>query len=238
VTLQSQAPRDGGCRSYLVSSASPGEGKTSLTMALGLSFAASQMRTLVIDGDIVGRGLTSGLQASQVKGLYEALAAGNLRGLVRKAAGGVHVLCAGNVGSTDACGLSPAAVGALLEQARHHFDVVLIDSGPVMGSVEAAVFAPEVDGVIFTIARGQRPAVVQKAQQRLDALGARIAGVVFNRAQPKDFHRSPFGSSSASSSSASSSDASRSAALPEAPKFTRFGPLVQAVACGMPSLHP
>jgi succinoglycan biosynthesis transport protein ExoP len=45
-------------RALTVSGATAGTGKTSLTIALGLSFAAAGTRTLIIDGDIIGRGMT------------------------------------------------------------------------------------------------------------------------------------------------------------------------------------
>src|SRR5258708_17517318 len=69
---------------YMITSASAGDGKTSLTMALGLSFAASGSRTLVIDSDMVGQGLTARLKAKQSEGLLEALGAGTLHGRVKK----------------------------------------------------------------------------------------------------------------------------------------------------------
>jgi Mrp family chromosome partitioning ATPase/uncharacterized protein involved in exopolysaccharide biosynthesis len=231
VTLAAQAERDD-CCTYLVTSATSGEGKTSLTMSLGLSFAACQTRTLVIDGDLVGRQLTRGLGAGELPGLIEALAAGSLRKLVRKTAGGVFVLPAGKAASpADACGMSAVAAGALLDEARRYFDVVLIDSGPIIGSVEAAVFAPQADAVILTVARGQHRRLVQRAQRRLDTLGARIAGVVFNRAKLNDFRRSSYGSSS--NSSASTPGYTATLPAPEAQgRYRGFGPLVQAVASG------
>src|SRR6185295_9306504 len=58
---------------YLVTSTTAKEGKTSLTMSLGLSFAASGARTLVIDCDLVGRHFTNALDAGKMRGLHEAL---------------------------------------------------------------------------------------------------------------------------------------------------------------------
>ena len=55
---------------FMVTSAATGDGKTSLTMALGLSFAASGSKTLVIDCDMVGQGLTHRLKANNVPGLW------------------------------------------------------------------------------------------------------------------------------------------------------------------------
>jgi Mrp family chromosome partitioning ATPase len=89
--------------------------------------------------------------------------------------------------------------------------VVLIDTGPILGSVEAAVLAPAVDGAILTIAQGQNRWLARTALQRLRSLGVRTVGFVYNRAKAIDFHSSPFGSSAYSisvQSHASEGDAS------------------------------
>ena len=61
-------------RVFAVTSASPGDGKTSLTLALGLSYAACGTRTLLIDCDLVGAGLTARMNVSAAEGVLEAIA--------------------------------------------------------------------------------------------------------------------------------------------------------------------
>src|SRR5205085_10861573 len=70
-------------RVFAVTSASPGDGKTSLTLALGLSFAASGSRTLLIDCDLVGAGLTARLDMSGPDGVLEAMSHRDLLNYVR-----------------------------------------------------------------------------------------------------------------------------------------------------------
>jgi capsular exopolysaccharide synthesis family protein len=244
VTLRALQGPNHGPRVYLLTSASSGEGKTSLSMSLGLSFAAARLRTLVVDADLVGRHMTTALQGRELEGLHEALAAGTLRGVVRKVWTGLSVLTAGKAGSADACTLSSGAMKALLSEARKHFDVILVDAGPILGSLEAAVLAQEVDGVIFTITRGQPQRVVRAAIQRLHSLGVNVAGFIFNRANQEDLHRSAFSSSSrlstpldtgSSRMNMLSGGSDRPLATRLEDRFSRFGVLVQAVAAGMPS---
>jgi len=230
VTLRSQSARDG-ARVYLVTSAAAGEGKTSATMALALSFAASRERILVIDGDLVGRRFTENLKATELEGFHEALAAGSMNRLVRTMADGVSVLPTGRASMRDACGIPTQKIRLLLEQARQNFDVVLIDSGPILGSVEAAVLAQEVDSVIFMVGRGQQRGLVETSLQRLRMLGVPTAGIIFNRAHSSDFIRSAY------------SSGRQSIRSPDAPIISpsppglleRFGPLVQAVIAGVPA---
>jgi polysaccharide biosynthesis transport protein len=228
VSLQSRM--SGRSNAYLVTSAIAGEGKTSLTMSLGLSFAASRFKTLIIDADLVGRHLTGALDVTDIEGLYETLHDGNLRGRIRKFDNNLFVLSAGMANFTDACAVGPAAMRALLAEARRYFHTIIIDTGPILGSLEAAVIAQEVDGVLFAIGRGQQRQAVEKALRRLQSLDANIAGCIFNRAKDADFHSSPYGSSSHYTMSDKPV-----VAHPNAHRLSRFGPLVQAVANRIPA---
>jgi Mrp family chromosome partitioning ATPase/uncharacterized protein involved in exopolysaccharide biosynthesis len=234
--LSTRAPK-GRCASYLITSATACEGKTSLTMGLGLSFAASGLRTLVIDCDLVGRRITRALGADTAAGLGDALDFGDLRGHLRRVATHLYVLPSGHAHSAQASTLGAAKIATLFAEARRHFDVVLVDTGPILGSLESVMIAPEVDGSIFVVSRGRERRVVQTAMRRLESLGVRMAGFVYNRAHPRDFDRSPYGSSSYSSSSLSSpaslpAPTRHDAAKPRLP-VEQFGALVAAVECGV-----
>jgi capsular exopolysaccharide synthesis family protein len=237
VSLKAQAPHDRRSSVYLVTSAAAGEGKTNLTMALGLSFAATRVRTLLIDCDLIGRQLSNTLDARDFPGLHEAIGAGTIRRRLRKAAKNLYLLPAGQVGTNDYFSVSAAKLRPLLTEARRHFDIILIDTGPILGSVEAAVLAKEVDGVLFTVARNQRRAIVERAIHRLNSLDARLEGLIFNRARSEDFESSLYSTSSTRSvrSSPQTNGHSRGPAMQQ---VGAFGPLVQAVAFSLPSREP
>ncbi len=176
---------------FAVTSASPGDGKTSLTLALGLSFAASGSRTLLIDCDLVGAGLTARLDMAGPDGVLEAMTNRDLLPYIRQTdIADLSMLPVGQAQAHHAGMFSPAALRRLLNEAKKHFEIVLIDSGPVLGSIEATPVCAASDGVILTVSRGQQRPLVEKAIQHLASIGARFAGVVFNRAQARDFARS------------------------------------------------
>ena len=228
-----QMGRPAGPQIFLVTSAAPSEGKTSLTAALGYSFAASGARTLLIDCDLVGRGLTRGFGETRTPGLHEAIMAGSLATGVCRLANGLCLLPAGLAHAADACSISGKSLRPLLAEARQSFDIVLIDTGPLLGSVEAAVLAPEVDSVILTVARGQSPRLVERTLSQLRAAGAAVAGFVFNRATHRDFA----GSCSSSSLRSVSPDEAGMPVLPaNFAKPTEFGPIVESVASFQPAM--
>lgn len=216
-----------GAKVFLVTSASPGEGKTSLTAALGLSFMASGARTLLMDCDLVGQALTRGYEATGWRGLREAMAGETLESCVREIRPGLALMPAGGARAVDACAVSPQVIKPILAAARQNYDVVLIDSGPLLGSVEASVLAPQVDEVVVTISRGQQPLLVRRTFQHLKSLGASIAGCVFNRAGKRDF------ASSYPGSSLRSVNPEEVAIEPER-RPSRLGPLVESVDRFMP----
>ena len=224
-------------RVFMITSASTGDGKTSLTMALGLSFAASGSKTLVVDCDMVGQGLTHRLKAHNVPGLIETLHLGTLRGHVRKTATkGLYVLPIGSADAVHAGILSPQSIKRLLTACREHFDIIIIDTGPVLGSLEASVVAAEADGVIMAVARGQQQPLVDKAIKHTRSIGANLMGIVFNRAEDRDFQRSVPSASIRSTSSAKPAEAM--VLLPDNDESARFGPLARSVASSLPSNNP
>ncbi|HTW94022.1 MAG TPA: AAA family ATPase [Tepidisphaeraceae bacterium] len=178
-------------RAYCVTSGSSGDGKTSLTLALGLSFAASGSRTLMIDADLVGGGLSARLGVRADRGILEAMTGRPLAECVKATdVADLWILPIGHAMGSFAGTISPAALRRLVAEARKQYDVVLIDTGPILGSIEASPVAAAADAVILCVSRGQQRPLVDRALAHLQSIGARLAGVVFNRAQARDFELS------------------------------------------------
>ena len=181
-------------RAFAVTSAQRGDGKTSLALALGLSYAASGARTLLVDADLQSGGLSARLGVSGDEGIMDALTGGEmLRYVCETDVTDLAVLPIGRGAANHAGAFSPGAVRHLLEQAKRHYDVIVCDAGPVLGSIEATPVVAAVDGVLLAVSRGQSRALVNKALLHLENVGATTAGMVFNRAQARDFERSVSG---------------------------------------------
>lgn len=216
---------------FAVTSASPGDGKTSLTLALGLSFAASGSRTLLIDCDLVGAGLTSRLDMGGPNGVLEAMANKDILQYCRATdIADLSMLPVGQAQAHHAGMFSPQALRRLITEAKKHFEIILIDSGPVLGSIEATPVCAAADGVILTVSRGQQRPLVEKAIQHLMSIGARFAGVVFNRAQARDFARSISGISLRSIARQHQSGNGHANGAPKPTGGGAFGPVARAVA--------
>jgi Mrp family chromosome partitioning ATPase len=271
-------------RVYTITSPAAGSGKTSLGIALGLSFAASQTRTLLIDCDLVGAGLTRRLSAEKTPSLktylkmhhvlsdaqldeaqamaeendqsfesvlvacgylsheaieaYEQQRRQSTIGLMEVADGieltecitrptgdGLSVLPVGGSARHQAGSLSPAALHRIVEAARAQFDIVLVDTGPVLGSLEASMAAVESDGTVFIVSRGDQKSLSVRSLDALHSINAPLAGIVFNHADDDDMLRSSYTSASVSRSRPAKR---RKPVVPR--QYTRrYGPLASAV---------
>jgi capsular exopolysaccharide synthesis family protein len=221
---------DGGDRRvFAMTSASPGDGKTSLTLALGLSYAACGTRTLLIDCDLVGAGLSTRMNVHAAEGVLEAIANRRLLEYIRTTdIADVAILPVGSAHGYHASTLSPTALRRLIEEAKKNFDVILIDTGPILGSIEASLVCAAADGVVLAVSRGQSRPLVDKALNHLNGIGARLAGVVFNRAQANDFERSISGMSMRSVAAAGGR--SNGQGQPASASSEAVGPVARAVA--------
>lgn len=241
-----QLGRGASRRVLVMTSPTAGDGKTSLALALGLSFASCGSRTLLIDFDLVGAGLTSALGGGDGPD-----AGGNGRSLV-PAGGGVHdALRSGSLARcvratpmdrlwyvpvtaedpSALAQLSPELIRPLIAEARDTYDAVLIDTGPILGSLEASLVCAEADGVILVLGQGQSRTMVERASAMLSAIGAELVGLVFNRARASDFRRAVTSASVRSAPVRAGGGAGRGAAVDGS--LGRLGPVARTVAAGL-----
>ncbi len=182
----------GGAKVFAVTSPTAGDGKTSLVLSLGLSFAASGSRTCLVDFDTVGTGLSASLDVRGGLGVLDAIRNNDAGPCIRQSGvdPNLFIIPSSRGDDVHVSRVSTSSVRRLLEQLRNQFDAVIIDTGPILGSIEASLAAAQADGVILVIGRGQHHTYVKRAVDRITAVGGRLAGMVFNRASAADFRRS------------------------------------------------
>lgn len=164
-----------------ITSAVPGEGKTTSAIALWRSAAASGMRVLLIDGDARRRAATREFAGSAAMGLGDVLAGRAVADvLVQDRATGAHLLPQRSEG--DAAPIDPQALADLLGQLRTSYDLILIDTPPVLAVDEARVIASLADGVVFLMQWRKTAAnSAEKALKQLDDVRAHILGVALTQ---------------------------------------------------------
>jgi capsular exopolysaccharide synthesis family protein len=94
---------------------------------------------------------------------------------------GLHVLSAGRLVSTVSELLGGAAMGRALRDLHARYDVVVVDTPPVLAAADAEILAAQADAVLVVIRAGQTERQsAHYAIQQLRAVGARIVGAVLN----------------------------------------------------------
>jgi Mrp family chromosome partitioning ATPase len=174
---------------FMVTSADWGEGRTSVAMSLALSLSGAGAHTLVVDADLVTRGLTRALKMESRPGFFEMLRDGDAIAPMNLSNNTIAILPAGAASESDGVSISAPAVARLLARLKEQFDVVLIDAGPALWQVETCVIAREVDGVLLTICCGQEQSLWARTLEELESV-ATVHGALFNRVALADFDRS------------------------------------------------
>jgi capsular exopolysaccharide synthesis family protein len=173
-------------RSLLITSAHGGEGKTGVAVSLAASIAETGQRVLLIDGDIRKPDIGQSLRLPDCDRLASALLAQRpLQELtVPSAIDNLEVLPAtpGNGQTTQL--LTSRRVKRLLGEAVELYDMVIVDSPPVLAVADSLVWAGAVDGVICSVLAGRsNRTAVWNACHRLQQVNARILGTVVGNFQ-------------------------------------------------------
>ena len=116
-------------------------------------------------------------------GLVEFLAGGGpLERFVQRGPDRLDILTAGSEVPRAGDVLSSARMRDLLAEVGEHYDLVVVDTSPVLASADAEGLAAHSDlDVVFVVDRSSRRRDVVKAVRRLERLTAQIAGLVLNR---------------------------------------------------------
>ena len=176
----------------VVSSSTPGEGKSTLSLNLAHASANSGLKTLLIDADLrrgtVGQRL--GLEPA-TPGLADYLRQEtDWRAFVRPAAGfGFSVMTCGANSSALVDRLMFKLPMALTVETKAEYDVVIIDSAPIIPVSDTIPFLSRVDRVIFVVRlRNALISTAAKALQVLKRSSGREPLVVVNGTRPSDGH--------------------------------------------------
>ena len=166
---------------YAITSAVPGEGKTTLAISLGRIAALSGDEVLVIDCDLRRRSLSSDLGLSSPHSLSDVIH-GRVslnEAILTDTASGLDVLPASEADNVGRDILGSAAMAQLLARLRGQFDMVLLDTPPLLVVADARTVAALADGTIFSIDADSTPAATARAAvARLEADGITNLGAI------------------------------------------------------------
>lgn len=185
-------------KKVLVTSSQPAEGKTTITMCLAKMQARAGRHVVVVDADFRRPGIHKALGLPVQPGLVDLLAEKAALADVCKKDGlsGVTIIPSGGSAPNPPDILASVQLTTLLETLTQDFDLVLLDSPPVMAISDARILSQKVDTTVFVVCWGTtRRKVVALALNQLWMSGGQLAGIALSMVDPRKQSRYTFGDS-------------------------------------------
>lgn len=173
----------------LVTSSQPSEGKTTTALALSLDFAQIGRRVLLVDADLRKPSLHRQIDRDHGRGLIDVLMkhATFEEARVEHEVPGLHLLPLGQVPANPVQILSSGLIGDFIASVRAGYDVIILDSAPVMGLADTPMLSRVADHVVLIIeANRAHFGQAKSAVRRLQDAGASILGIVMSKFSFRD----------------------------------------------------
>jgi non-specific protein-tyrosine kinase len=183
------AALDSSIRTLLVTSTTPGEGKSVTSANLAVAFAQAGTRVLLVDADLRKPGVHKLFDLPNMHGLTTMLRGDTVPEVLSQPTeqGNLSILTTGPLPANPAELLGSHRMQAVLELLRKSADLVIFDSPPLQAVTDAAVLSAVVDGTLLVVKAGRsRRAPVQKSREALARAGANVLGVVLNEVAIKE----------------------------------------------------
>lgn len=182
------APKDR-CRTMLITSPTPGDGKSTLASNLAITMAQSGKRVLLLDADLRMPSQHTIFHVANQTGLTALLTGeATLEQAVRPTAvDGLELLTAGPKPHNPAEILNSSMFTELLEVLSDRYDQVIIDSPPVMGVADARIIAASCDMTVLVLrAEKSTRRLSELSRDGLSSVGAHLLGIVINDVSPQN----------------------------------------------------
>lgn len=170
-------------RALLVSSAGPGEGKSTTVANLSIAICQQGVRTLLVDSDLRRPILHRLFDLEKKKGLSNILVGkATLEEAIQSTeVQNLDVLTCGILPPNPAEMLGSKRMKELIEQIKARYDICLFDSPPLIAVTDGAVLASELDGVLLVVKSGQtHQDALTRGVELLNNVRARLVGVLLN----------------------------------------------------------
>ncbi len=178
---------DAALKTIVVTSANPGEGKSTTASNLATVLAQAGDRVILVDADLRRSSLRQKFDSSKSFGLtgllYNDVGDPSVA-LVRTRWKNLKLLPAGALPPNPSELLTSARMGRVIEGLRGLADYVIFDTPPILAVTDAVVLSARTDGTILVAEVGRtRSEALRQAVQALTQANARIAGAVLNKAK-------------------------------------------------------
>ena len=184
-------------KSLLVTSPAADEGKTSTTANLGVVFAQAGERVVLVSCDLRRPRLGQFFGFDEQVGFTSVLLGEqSLEQALRSVSGyeSLWVLPAGPIPPNPAELLSEPKTREIFASLAESFDLVLVDSPPLLPVTDAVVLSKQVDGTLLVVAPGQTKRVtLRRSAEKLAQVNAPVVGMILNGVAEQSGYRYGYG---------------------------------------------
>lgn len=170
-------------RVILMTSAATKEGKSTTCVNLAITFAQTGSRVLLVDSDLRRPTLHSFFNVDKMYGLSNVLI-GSLSFndvIKRTEVENLDLITAGDIPPNPAEMVASERMRMFLEEARNRYDVVLLDSPPVVAVTDAAILTTRADATILVVSSGMTGrSELKRAIGLIRSVGSNVLGVILN----------------------------------------------------------
>lgn len=176
---------DRALRVLMITSAGPGEGKSTVAANLAAALAQAGQRVVLVDADLRRASVQRLFKMSNSAGLTDSLIqdGGSLNGSLRPTrVEHLQLLMSGALPPNPAELLASDRVGVLLKQLQEQVDIVVLDTPPCLVVTDAVALSKRADGVLVVVEAGKtRRAAMEQTLKTLRQVGAPVLGTVLNK---------------------------------------------------------
>jgi exopolysaccharide transport family protein len=176
-------------KTIAVTSSFPGEGKTVFSISMARLLAKSGLKVALLDGDMRRPRLYSTLNLDKTKPDLALVLAGEatLEAAIQKDVSGADIIIARSKTANPQDLLSSHQMEKLLANLRERYDVVIVDTPPIMAVVDAALIGQKVDTMVYVVRWSSTPReVVGEGLKQLAKFNVKLAGLVLAQVDLRD----------------------------------------------------
>ena len=174
--------------SYTLVSGGPGEGKSTTLNNLAYSYAKAGARVLVVDADLRRPSQHRFFDMDNSVGLSDYIQNKvELKSIIKPTKlENLSFIPSGKLPQDDAGILNSPRMGALISQLKKQYDIVFLDSPPILGVSDASLLVSEVDNTIMVVQHRRFPrGMLLRVKQSVAHVGGNLIGVVLNNVDTK-----------------------------------------------------
>lgn len=176
-------------RVIMLTSAGPGEGKSTTAANLAVAFAQSDKKVIIIDADLRKPTLHHTFSKTNRWGLSNIIAgqASAKEVIAQTDIGNLDLLASGPIPPNPSELLASKRMSALLEELKQIYDIIIVDTPPALAVTDAQIMSTKCDGVVLVIDYGKvKREIAMKVKSNLEHVKARILGAVLNNIDRKN----------------------------------------------------